>query len=316
MKRALFAFAVLFCSLSLRADPRQSYPFSVVAEREGNGHRIVARNNGPATVSVSVSIADAWSVASDRPFPFVAVVPPGGGTVSLARVRPATARAGYRFRIVTSWVFGDVNARQSPNAMYRLPYRDGLAYHIGQSAGGPLRTHTGPESHYAVDIAMPLGTPVVAARDGVVIYVEDRQIYGGQSPDMVSKANEVRIRHSDGTIAVYAHLAHGGVSVYPGQIVRAGRQIGLAGSTGYSSGPHLHFVVQTAVRTGNRLTMLSLPFRFYVGKPPALFVPRFGMYAVAQYSTPGQVPRVGVPVQLAPEPSPAIRPSLPSGRPQ
>ena len=71
--------------------------------------------------------------------------------------------------------------------------------------------------------------PIIAARAGVVIDTEANQIYGGQSPDMMSKANAVRIQHVDGTIALYAHLAHGGVYVYPGQRVTVGTQIGLAG---------------------------------------------------------------------------------------
>jgi len=69
-------------------------------------------------------------------------------------------------------------------------------------------------------------------------------------------------------------------------------QIGLAGSTGYSSGPHLHFVVQTVERTGNGLTMVSLPFQFYVGNPATTFSPRFGMLASAEYSSPATAPSI------------------------
>lgn len=314
LKRALFAIVALVCGLSLSAASQyQNYPFSIETEKEGNGHRIVARNNGPAPVSVRVSITDTQNISPDRPFPVFAVVPPGGGTLYLARIRPAMSSAGYVFHTQSSWVLGDFNARQSPDAIYPLPYRDGLAFHIGQSAGGPITTHTSPGSQYAVDIGMPEGTPIVAARDGVVIYTEANQTYGGQSPDLLSKANEVRIQHVDGTIAVYAHLAHGGVYVYPGQRVAAGAQIGLAGSTGYSTGPHLHFVVQTVERTANGLRTVSLPFQFYVGEPAVTFSPRFGMLASAEYSSAVEAPQIVAPVQRASRSSQAAQAPVATG---
>lgn len=316
LKRVLFVFAGLLISLGLLADQNQNYPFSIETEKEGDGHRIVAHNNGPAPISVKVSITDSRNIAPDRAFPVFAVVPPGGGTLYLARIRSATPGTGYTFSTQTGWMLGDFNARQSPDALYRLPYQDGTAYPIGQAAGGPITTHTTPDSQFAVDIGMPQGTPVVAARDGVVIYTEAGQVYGGQSPDMMTKANEVRILHVDGTVASYAHLAHGGVFAYPGQRVTAGTQIGLAGSTGYSSGPHLHFVVQTVVQSGDRLTTVSVPFQFYVGNPPAVFAPQFGMRVSAEYSSPGRLPGTGRQVQVATASPPAAQQPGAAGSPE
>jgi len=146
---------------------------------------------------------------------------------------------------------------------------------------------------------MPEGTPVLAARAGTVIYTEANQVYGAQVPDMLTKANEVRIRHIDGTVAIYAHLSHGGVYVYPGQRVEAGQQIGLAGSTGYSSGPHLHFAVQTVRRNGDRLDTISLPFQFYVGNPPVAFSPQSANLRRPTYANPGSIPGREHPVQVA-----------------
>jgi murein DD-endopeptidase MepM/ murein hydrolase activator NlpD len=73
------------------------------------------------------------------------------------------------------------------------------------------------------------------------------------------RANYIRILHDDGSMAVYAHLAPEGTQVRPGQRVRRGERIGLSGNTGYSGGPHLHFVVQ--VNRGMRLE--SIPFRMF-----------------------------------------------------
>lgn len=317
LKRFLLVVAGILLSLSSFADQNQNYPFSIETEKEGDGHRIVAHNNGPAPISVKVTMPDSQNSAPDRAFPVYAVVPPGGGTLYLARIRPAVAGVGYTFRTQSSWMLGDLNARQSPDALYRLPYQDGAAYPIGQAFGGPITTHTAADNRYAVDIGMPQDAPVVAARDGTVIYTEANQVYGGQSPDLMSKANEVRIQHIDGTIAVYAHLAHGGVFVYPGQRVTAGTRIGLAGSTGFSSGPHLHFVIQTVERYGDSLRMVSLPFQFYVGDPPAAFAPLFGMVVSAEYASPSRGPGTPASVQIAAAaPQQAIRESVAAGNPE
>lgn len=291
LHQLLLPVLLLLASFSSLAD--QNYPFAVESERAGDYYRIVARNNGPAPISVKVSIVDSQYISTDRPFPTFAVVPPNGGILYLGQIGPAMAGVGYTFRTQASWMPGDFNAAHSQDAIYRLPFKDGLSFRIGQAPGGPITTHTTPESQFAVDIPMPEGTPVLAARDGIVINTEANQTDGGKQPDMLSKANEVSIIHQDGTIATYAHLAHGGVYVYPGQRVTAGTEIGLAGSTGYSSGPHLHFAVQQVTKTQDGFSMISLPFRFYVGNPPITFAPQFGMIAKADYASPGNVTLLG-----------------------
>lgn len=297
--RLIVALTLVLLSLASIAGQNDNYPFTIDNEKTPNGHRLVARNAGPAPVSVKVSIIDSQYIATDRQFPLYVVVPPGGGTLYLGEIRAAMEGVGYTFRTQYTWTLGDLNAMQAPDAMYRLPYRDGSAFRIGQSPGGPITTHTHPDSQFAVDIPMPEGTPVLAARSGTVIYTEANQVYGAQVPDMLGKANEVRIQHIDGTVAIYAHLAHGGVYVYAGQRVEAGQQLGLAGSTGYSSGPHLHFAVQTVRRNGDKIETVSLPFQFYVGNPAVAFSPLFGQLATADYSRPGSLPGMEAPVQIA-----------------
>jgi murein DD-endopeptidase MepM/ murein hydrolase activator NlpD len=309
----LLLFVVAMATVSAHAGQNDNYPFAIETEKTGDGHRLVARNSGPASVSVSVSLVDNNNVAPDRQFPIFAVVPPGGGTLFLANIRPAVPTYSSSFRFQTAWVLGDFNARQSPDAVYRLPYREGDAYLVGQAPGGPITTHTHIQSANAVDISMPQDTPVLAARDGTVIYTEANQTYGGKNPDLIANANEVRIQHVDGTTAIYAHLAHGGVYVYPGQRVRAGDQIGLAGSTGYSSGPHLHFAVQTIIRNGNEFSITSLPFNFFVGNPAGpvqAFPPRYGMRVAANYTT-APATTASVVATVAP-----LQGKIPAGKPE
>jgi murein DD-endopeptidase MepM/ murein hydrolase activator NlpD len=116
---------------------------------------------------------------------------------------------------------------------------------------------------------MPAGTPVVAARDGIVIEAEFANRAGGRDRRLLARANVVRILHADGSIASYAHLAHSArAPVAVGEKLQAGTVIGAVGATGYSAGPHLHFAVQKVVGNGSGFATVSLPVRFLLGNPP------------------------------------------------
>ncbi|QIK49006.1 M23 family metallopeptidase [Gordonia hongkongensis] len=87
--------------------------------------------------------------------------------------------------------------------------------------------------HGGIDMAAPLGTPIHAATDGVVIKAEPASGYG----------HWVQIQAADGTVTMYGHMASSGVLVTEGQRVTAGDVIALVGNEGFSFGPHLHFEV-------------------------------------------------------------------------
>jgi murein DD-endopeptidase MepM/ murein hydrolase activator NlpD len=89
-------------------------------------------------------------------------------------------------------------------------------------------------THYGIDIANSIGTPIVAAADGVVIEAGPASGFGLW----------VRIQHDDGTITVYGHMQD--FSVQEGERVKAGEQIARIGNRGQSTGPHLHFEVWDA----------------------------------------------------------------------
>jgi murein DD-endopeptidase MepM/ murein hydrolase activator NlpD len=90
---------------------------------------------------------------------------------------------------------------------------------------------------------MPVGTAVHAAREGLVINVAHRFFRSGLALEVRDEANFVQILHDDGTTAIYAHLQMDTIRVRPGQRVGRGEYIANSGNTGFSSGPHLHFVV-------------------------------------------------------------------------
>jgi len=232
--------------------------------------RLNARNRGPVPVQVRLWMTEMNNVVTDRIPPIDRVVAPFK-SVDLLQVRPGDPRATYSYRYQYRTQIGDPDARPARDVVYRAPFENGLAFRIGQAFGGPLPTHDHDHSRYAVDIPMPVGTVIVAARGGYIVDVQRQYDSGGFDPEYISKANVVTIFHDDGSFATYAHLLRYTSNVVPGQHIDAGVPIGLSGNSGFSSGPHLHFVVQRNSRTG----ILSLPFRFESPSRGA-FVPRSG----------------------------------------
>ncbi len=136
-------------------------------------------------------------------------------------------------------------ARAMTAAGFRLPAPGGWRALLTQGPFGPF-SHN---AYWAIDLVLPYWgtyTPaVVAAKSGVVMYVKDVSDVGGLGMGYAGYANGVVIRHGPGEYSWYWHLAHDSVpsDVQPGRAIEAGAVIGRMGSTGYSSGDHLHFHV-------------------------------------------------------------------------
>ncbi|QBX36634.1 M23 family metallopeptidase [Brevundimonas sp. S30B] len=146
------------------------------------------------------------------------------------RFQPAGAREAQYF---------DANGKNLRSAMMRTPLQNFRRV----SSGYGVRTH--PISgyrkmHQGIDFAASTGTPIVAPADGVV--VEARR-WGGYG-------NWLRVRHPNGLETGYAHLSRYASGIRPGQRVSQGQVIAYVGSTGASTGPHLHYEIW---RNGQRI---------------------------------------------------------------
>jgi murein DD-endopeptidase MepM/ murein hydrolase activator NlpD len=115
------------------------------------------------------------------------------------------------------------------------------------------------EFHKGQDISAPMGTPIIAAADGVVVIARRLRGYG----------NGIYIDHGNGIETRYGHLSR--IDVMEGQPVKKGQHLGLVGSTGRSTGPHLHYEVRINGQPTSPL--LYLPEQSAPVPPPPVSLP-------------------------------------------
>ncbi|MEM1413188.1 MAG: M23 family metallopeptidase [Pseudomonadota bacterium] len=231
----------------------------VSSRRGGETHRpehfFLNRFAGPAQIELTLSEADNVLPVPALPARFVL---PAHAEESLVRFGPVDPTQAFSYRLAYTLVPGEPLDTLPEDLDYYPPFARGETWPISQGLDD-AHTHNNAANRYAVDIAMPLGTPILAARSGVVMELEDGFADNGRHDDrFMDRANFVRILHDDGTMAVYAHLQQHSVRVRPGMKVPAGHWIGNCGNSGFSSGPHLHFVVQMNIG----MSLESLPLRF------------------------------------------------------
>ncbi|BBY19716.1 M23 family metallopeptidase [Mycolicibacterium litorale] len=177
----------------------------------------MTQNSAPATTDTvlaagSTTVEGASITGSVDGMQIVSVASTANASVHTEEIQKAAAFAQER---------AEREARQL-RPLYVMPtkgvWTSGFGYRWGVLHGG-------------IDIAGPIGTPILAAADGVVIDVGPTAGYGAW----------VKLRHADGTVTLYGHLNTWSVSI--GEQVMAGDQIATMGNRGNSTGPHLHFEV-------------------------------------------------------------------------
>ena len=223
--------------------------------RSGTSTEVYVENRIAAPLQMTLSFSASQNVTAWPGFPLHQVLPPNA-RVMVGRIDPTNEGQVSSFSLDMTALPGDPSATPR-DVTYGLPVDENSSWHLGQSFHGGW-SHNDEQNLYAIDLVVPEGTPVLAARRGVVMQVESGfDKAGGNRAKYAERANLVRIIHDDGTMALYAHLMENGVYVKVGERVGVGQQIAASGNTGFSSGPHLHFAVQ--VNRGMRL--VSVPFR-------------------------------------------------------
>jgi murein DD-endopeptidase MepM/ murein hydrolase activator NlpD len=229
-------------------DYRREVPLpEVTIERRAmaGGVLLVARNTffSPIQLAWRTSNIENAVSANRASMSDNAVLDPRSET-ELLRLVPRAAGAAMRFELSYQYIPGAPGARHEPREPYRVPFALANTHRVSQAYPSAL-THNDPANLHAVDFEMPIGTGVYAARGGTVIEIADDNYTAGLDPDTdLARANIVRILHEDGTMALYGHLNWNSIRVRPGQQIERGEYLADSGNTGFSTGPHLHFVVQ------------------------------------------------------------------------
>lgn len=230
----------------------------VTQEFSGNELRLIAHNGLYAPVEVALLINAASGVANAKQGQLMRRVVGPRDKFELLRLPLEPGSAAPQIEFTYDFTPGHPEAVHSASDGYRAPFVAAADYPITQAYPDNV-THLSADSQYAIDIAMPVGTDVLAARGGIVFDVVGTNFRGGTDRDKhLHAANIVRILHDDGTFAVYAHLNWNSIRVRTGERVQAGQYIADSGNTGFSSGPHLHFAVQR--NAGMRIEALPVAF--------------------------------------------------------
>ncbi len=231
----------------------------------------VNQNHAPVQLKLDLKRLDNLRPIGSRPgqpLPDDFLVPPNGELklVQLQRVDAGKTGFDYDYR----WQLGNPAAQPDNQYAYLAPIPTSGSFEVTQSFNGGF-SHRGDSGRYAVDIGMPVGTAVRAARGGIVTSVTDQHSGGGNSPSFRSQTNSVYVMHDDGTFGIYAHLRHRSALVQTGQRVERGQILAQSGNTGYSTAPHLHF----AVLRNADMKWSSIPFEMASGS--GIGVPKRGL---------------------------------------
>jgi len=222
---------------------------------EGESTQLIAINECLCVVTFKVAIIESGVAAIPDGAKYLATLEPGTRQILVRGTRAGTAKAVLNYFWMA--VLGSPDAVHNPPRPYRVPFGVGSTYLISQAFPSRI-THTTPDSEYAVDIALPDGTPIYAAREGTVINARHDSFRGAAAPVMLDQANVIEILHDDGTIGLYAHLHWDSIRVRIGAHVARGQYIANSGNTGFTSGPHLHFAVLRNAGAAN----VSVPIEF------------------------------------------------------
>jgi murein DD-endopeptidase MepM/ murein hydrolase activator NlpD len=229
---------LLLCVTVLVCTRARAQNIEVVAIERDHGIDIRVENKEYAPVSVVFSYR-VNNLDAERDLGDTIVLPPRSRKI-VHRLRQQNADRDYSYSYKYQYTYGDYRSgKPDMSYVYQLPYAAGERFPVIQGYNGTY-SHQGRAQ---LDFGMPVGTPVHAARDGVVTQIVVNHDQSCTQPKCKQYNNYIIIMHEDGTFAEYVHLRKNGTVVEKGQSVRAGQHIGFSGNTGFSSRPHLHFCV-------------------------------------------------------------------------
>lgn len=197
-----------------------------------------ARNAAPVVATVSISFRLLQNFRLTDSVPVVKTVHSGDNIV-LTRVERVDPLASINAEPRIEVDLGSDSTLPDPAAVYGVPFGGEEPRQLVASWGGGAHTF---ETLFSLDFAMPEGTPILAAREGVVAVVQDSLPGRAEEGELIGEANLVVVAHADRTLATYAYLQTG-IPVTVGDSLACGELLGFSGAGGPVGLSHLHFHV-------------------------------------------------------------------------
>lgn len=260
MRPQLYIFTALWLLLpgdtaAAEADGPKPF-FALSAEAKGGEVALVGKLQDCLCVSAEV-VAELQNMRATPPLPLQRDFTEPRTLV--CTLRPAEKGKKSNYTYGARFVVGRGANKPDWDHLYRLPFPPVARFRLTQGYAGNFSHDPGTPMEFAVDWAMPEGSPVLAAREGRVVAVRSDQTTGGPNEDFLEKTNLVVIEHPDGTLAEYLHLRPGGVVVKLGAQVAVGDLLGHSGATGYAREPQLQVRVYRITAPGRET---SIPVRW------------------------------------------------------
>jgi len=257
---------VVFIMLSFRHNSySQPEKVLITYKKEGENWIFYATNTTIVPYYVKLQFKELDNLKPDKDLEsYTPTIPGSAKNLKILTLSPIAADKSRNFNFNYIYTIGEPEKSPDLSHPYWLPYRHGKRASIAQGNLGD-GTHRGIN---AIDFNLKVGDTVFASRAGLVYDVKEDSDKGGNSMKFEQFGNYISVYHSDGTTAKYVHLMKNGAFPKIGDAIEAGEAIGLSGNTGYSSGPHLHFVVAH----NDNFVSKTLPAKFLNYKE-ALFIP-------------------------------------------
>ncbi len=250
-------FLKITCVLSLclwaMISPLFAQSFAVKSKTKGGEVFFYAQNANYCPYQVNIQLKNPELAKKTSKFNHYAIIPAQSDSVFLFSLTLNTPDSVLKYAY--QYTLGDPESTKPEiDYPYLLPYMHQSRYFLLQGYDGKF-SH---KKQYALDFKMKEGSAICAARSGVVVSLKKDSNKGGKSSEYSKDANYIIIYHNDGTFAHYFHLQQNGVTVSVGDRVNAGQIIGISGNTGWSTTPHLHFVVKKPLYQD----LVSIPTKF------------------------------------------------------
>ena len=234
MKRLFILFFLCVIQQSFADDAKISFS----NEKTNNGFKMLVTNDEfcPVSFKIDFELTNLKSTQGNNKIFVVPAKTKNFVFTELEIIKPA--KYGFTYKTLAN--FGDHNQTSyDADFEYALPFEKGKSFEIHQGYFGKSTHH----NENSLDFKMPVSTPILAARDGIVVKIVKHNYITCFEKKCAEFNNYILIYHTDGTFARYVHLKKEGVTVKEGDAVKQNDLIGYSGNTGWSNGPHLHFMI-------------------------------------------------------------------------